>query len=108
MKKLSSLFAIALLIFSSHKLAADTPSTHGMLLFGDRVTYASHLPMFHAPHDYQLIMKLKFSDQAPSETLRLYEEAKEEEPSLFTLVPERMDLSEVVSGQRTEFSAVIY
>lgn len=35
----------------------ERPSTHGMLAFGKKKTYFSHLPMFHAPHDYQVIFE---------------------------------------------------
>lgn len=33
----------------------DKPSVHGMTLMGTELIYASHLPMFHTPHDYQII-----------------------------------------------------
>jgi hypothetical protein len=94
---------------------ADRPSVHGMLLFGKQVTYASHLPMFHSPHDYQVILKLELSDVPGSGVLRKYadEKAKMEtarpgEERYFTLVPEVMDLTQVISGKKGSFSAVIY
>jgi hypothetical protein len=36
----------------------DAPEVHGMALFGESTVYASHLPMFHAPHDYQVVLEL--------------------------------------------------
>lgn len=33
-------------------------SVHGMLLFGHDEVFLSHLPMFHRPHDYQVILKV--------------------------------------------------
>ena len=46
------------LLVSGSMANADVPTTHGMLLFGNETVYASHLPMFHSPHDYQLILEL--------------------------------------------------
>lgn len=84
---------------------ADQPSVHGMLLFGNKVTYASHLPMFHAPHDYQVILKLSLSG---GKALAGYEIIKKDSKSIFTLVPETMDLTKIISGEKTTFSALIY
>jgi glyoxylase-like metal-dependent hydrolase (beta-lactamase superfamily II) len=45
------------------KPSADKPSGHGMLVVGHDDVYLSHLPMFHGPHDYQLIFKAKLAPQ---------------------------------------------
>ena len=83
-----------------------------MLLFGDRVSYASHLPMFHNPHNDQLILKLQLSDVPSRSTqtppLMAYTEAKARGETLFTLEPELMDLSQVMQGSRTFFAANLY
>ncbi len=96
-------------LMSGTMAKADVPSVHGMLLFGDKVTYASHLPMFHAPHDYQVILKLNLEDHPThSRTLQLYEKAKADGETFFTLVPEKMDLSKIVSGEKKQFNAHIF
>lgn len=87
---------------------ADIPSIHGMLLFGQNKHYASHLPMFHAPHDYQLIMELDMVNPPRSQTLESYELLKSQGETLFTLVPQRMDLSKIISGEIESFTANIY
>jgi hypothetical protein len=79
-----------------------------MLLFGDKVTYASHLPMFHSPHDYQVLLKLRLADKPGANTVALYEEAKKSSTGYFTLVPEPMDLTQIISGSRKTFFAAIY
>jgi hypothetical protein len=81
-----------------------------MLVFGDKVTYASHLPMFHHPHDYQLVMKIEFKAPAGSSplTLSTYEQLKAQGKTLFTIEPEVMDLSKVMSGTITSFEANLY
>lgn len=99
MKKLICMLMLALTWSSGSR--ADQPSVHGMLLFGDKVTYASHLPMFHAPHDYQVILKLSLNDTA-------YDAAKKSSKEIFTLVPEAMDLTKIISGEMKSFKADIY
>ncbi len=105
MRLISSFLALLFLVGSA---AADAPSTHGMLLFGRNVTYASHLPMFHAPHDYQLLLKLKLEAKASPRVLADYEKAKSDGDTLFTIEPERMDLTQVISGKKKSFSANLY
>ncbi|MBF0314854.1 MAG: hypothetical protein HQK50_02040 [Oligoflexia bacterium] len=85
---------------------ADPPATHGMLIFGEDNTYASHLPMFHRPHDYQLLMKVSFN--AAPELLATYEEIKESTSSYFTIAPTPMDLTQVISGRKKSFLATLF
>lgn len=42
----------------------DAPSIHGMLVLGERRLFLSHLPMFHAPHDYQFIAEAELPEEA--------------------------------------------
>jgi hypothetical protein len=107
MKVLASLLFSILLMGTAAR--ADIPSVHGMLVFGgSAATYASHLPMFHAPHDRQVILKIVLMDVPGSQTLALYEGAKNSGKSLFTLEPQVMDLEKVANGTKTEFMAAIY
>jgi len=99
---------VAATLLASSTARADNPAVHGMLLFGDQATYASHLPMFHSPHDYQLILKLALSDQPGFVTLSHYADAKSEGATLLTLVPEVMDLTKLLDGTKTEFAAVVF
>ena len=98
----------SLTLFASAMVRADIPAVHGMLLFGKNATYASHLPMFHSPHDYQLIMKLSLEDLPRSQTLSHYETWKEKGQTLFTLVPEIVDLTQIINGGKTTLNASIY
>jgi hypothetical protein len=105
-KKLNYLFIAAILWSSGSR--ADQPGVHGMLLFGNQSTYVSHLPMFHSPHDYQLLFKVSLRDYPGSKTVEVYKKSKKNTSEYFTLVPEIMDLSEIISGAKTIFSAEIY
>lgn len=71
--------------------ATDTAvGVHGMVLFGGQHgLYASHLPMFHAPHDHQLVLQVALADGTLDRQLR---DILAREPARWTLVPERFDL----------------
>ena len=84
------------------------PSTHGMLLFGNKVTYASHLPMFHKPHNYQLIMKLSLSEAEGGSALTAYQQEKDSGETFFTIMPEAMDLTKVIDKSKTSFQALLF
>jgi hypothetical protein len=63
---------------------------HGMAVFGGREgLYASHLPMFHSPHDSQVLLRFHLADAAADRALR---EALAREPRLWTFDPETFDL----------------
>ena len=71
--------------------AADTAmGGHGMAVFGGREgLYASHLPMFHTPHDSQVLLRFHLADAAADQALR---ETLAREPRLWTFDPETFDL----------------
>jgi hypothetical protein len=74
---------------------AEAPPTsalgaHGMAIFGGRdALYASHLPMFHAPHDSQVLLRFHLKDAAIDPQLR---QALAQKVALWTLDPEEFDL----------------
>ena len=72
--------------------------THGMLLFGDRTLYLSHLPMFDEPHNFQVLLEITYAngDEAPAEQYRRDRQSSGEQ--LYTLVPEKFHLSDLVSS----------
>lgn len=86
-------------------LAASLPATlhaetaiggHGMAVFGGREgLYASHLPMFHAPHDSQILLRFHLADAAAGQALR---QTLAREPRLWTFDPETFDLLRLSPG----------
>lgn len=92
---LAMLFARA----ESPKVIADKSigwGSHGMAVFGGHEgLYASHLPMFHAPHDTQVIIRFHLQDQVIDAQLR---NALAQKPELWTLNPEEFDLLRLASG----------
>ncbi|AUP78024.1 hypothetical protein [Flavivirga eckloniae] len=104
MKKITLIIAYVLFSISTNaqhehaQHSKDKPSTHGMLLFGSEMIYASHLPMFHTPHDYQVILKLTLSNKDKASYLA----DKKEHPNnpTYTIEPERFVLPDMVSDPK--------
>lgn len=87
---------LSLLLLAS-SLAHATPLTwglHGMVLFGGKQgLYASHLPMFHAPHDYQVLLQVHLADPVLDARLR---DLLDGNTALWTLEPERFELARLL------------
>lgn len=96
MKKLLFLFALLLSPFAG--AAGPTFGQHGMALFGGaKGLYASHLPMFHPPHDYQVILRLRIADKSLDGQLRRHLGSK---VALWTLSPEEFDLDRLAPDSK--------
>jgi hypothetical protein len=90
----------ALLTLAGLPLLARAEETamggHGMAVFGGREgLYASHLPMFHTPHDSQVLLRLHLADAAADKALR---ETLARAPKLWTFDPEAFDLLRLSPG----------
>jgi len=84
--------AAALSCAPAARAQAPAPSMgeHGMLLFGGRDgLFLSHLPMFHRPHDTQVVLQVHLADRRHEDELRRELAAR---PRLWTVVPERFEL----------------
>ena len=93
------IFSIFLALAAAVASAANpSMGSHGMLLFGGpEALYASHLPMFHAPHDYQVILQVRLADQTQDAALRRRLGNRTE---LWTLDPEKFELDRLAPGAR--------
>lgn len=84
---------------------SDLPSTHGMLLVGTDVVYLSHLPMFHSPHNYQLI----FEAALPDKVLNRYRaDSKAHPDALYTVAPTRQWVLPAQILEKGEFKLDLY
>jgi hypothetical protein len=89
-------FALAALLPALAIAEETAMGGHGMAVFGGREgLYASHLPMFHAPHDSQVLLRFHLADAAADQALR---EALAREPRLWTFDPEAFDLLRLSPG----------
>ncbi|MDB9786669.1 hypothetical protein OAB57_01065 [Bacteriovoracaceae bacterium] len=113
MKLLSNFKTITLfvtILFSQWGFAqphhmTDAPSVHGMLLFGQDKIYLSHLPMFHNPHDYQVLFEVEISEFAKSKYLQSIENDPSE--SVYTIVPESFVLPDIAKNPKS-FKAQLF
>lgn len=88
--------AFAALLPGVARAAASAMGSHGMAVFGGREgLYASHLPMFHAPHDSQVVLRFRLANVAADRALR---ETLALAPRLWTLDPEPFDLLRLQPG----------
>lgn len=78
-----------------HDVPGPSWGTHGMVLFGGSGgLLASHLPMFHAPHDFQVLLAVRFAEQALDTALR---SALQQSLDLWTIVPEKFELARLAA-----------
>jgi len=70
-----------------------TVGSHGMLLVGGEVLYMSHLPMFMAPHNFQVILEVGVDDAVGS-VLSSHRHVVPEEP-YDTFLPDNFPMSDL-------------
>lgn len=96
---------------ASHSTAPA--AVHGMVLFGENELFASHIPMFMVPHDWQALFKITLSHPTV-DALALYKKARKEAASsaqsqtLFTLRPQAFILPPLLEGKQQSFVASLY
>lgn len=101
---MKKLFFILINSFIFACSAHDHPSVHGMLIVGKSQVYLSHLPMFHSPHNYQVIIEVEFDAMGKQIYLKNLQKSDEK---IYTLVPEVFVLPEIVKNKKS-FLAQIY
>jgi hypothetical protein len=90
------LIPLTLLAAAPAMAAGPTYGEHGMALFGGKAgLYASHLPMFHAPHDYQVVLQVRLADPALDAAVKQRLDGK---TALWTVAPEPFDLDRLRPG----------
>lgn len=102
--------AILLVFISQLTYAEDEPlraldpsymGVHGMVLISQSSTiYASHLPLYHKPHDVQLLYKLETKDLALLQTVR--------DGQLTTIKPQPFNLDRLMRGDKITIIADVY
>jgi len=76
--------------------------SHGMVLIYDEKEgfFASHLPLYSSPHNYQIIYNVK--TDKPDLLIRLLQKG------MVTLLPENFDLSILIKGKRLLIKTAFY
>ncbi len=76
-----------------HGPGAEHPAVHGMLIVGESRVLLSHLPMFHAPHDFQMFLEVSLSAPASDPLKRYLDDRKATQTRIYTWVPKPFVLS---------------
>lgn len=75
---------------------------HGMAVFTDgSAIFASHLPLYRQPHDFQIVYRLAFDDKGAEQQIQQYlnENKRSDGQAVMTLLPEQFDLNELATAQ---------
>lgn len=90
--------------------------THGMVLIkgSNNELIASHLPLYHSPHDYQIIYQIDASN--PQLNQLTFGSAEQDKlitdnlktDDLITILPKPFDLMRLVNKQQVEITADVY
>lgn len=99
--------AIALIKPNIVFASSDRPAIHGMLMIGENTIYLSHLPMFHSPHDYQVIIEVSLNGKGnPTQIYKQDHQLSKE--NVYTLVPDSVFILPDKIQKVESFSATIY
>ncbi len=101
-------FIFAFLSFKLNFAFADMPAIHGMLMFGHQTIYLSHLPMFHSPHDYQVILQVSLASQAGNPQAIYVNDRLRTHERIYTLVPDQAFVLPEVVQKKLSFSATLF
>jgi len=75
--------------------------THGMVLVSHSSTiFAYHLPLYHKPHDVQVLYKLDVKDLALVQLVR--------DAEMVTIKPEEFNLQRLIRGEKLILTADVY
>lgn len=68
----------------------ETMGVHGMLMFGSDAVFLSHLPLYRAPHDWQMILQARLVDEDGADPMAAYvADRRSSGERVYTLEPER-------------------
>lgn len=93
---------------ADHQHGNATAAVHGMVLFGTDTLFASHIPMFSVPHDWQALFEVELSHLSADAKAIYLAAAQNGLQALVTLKPQPFVLPKLLSGEITTFEASIY
>lgn len=73
---------------NGHQHGHDQAAVHGMLIVGGSKILLSHLPMFHSPHDYQILLEVTLREDGGDPTARYLDDRSTSGERIYTWVPE--------------------
>jgi len=97
-----------------HHAHGAAKAVHNMAVIGEHQIFLSHLPMFMAPHDSQVILEAHFVNHGKNvDDVYFADRAANPTARFYTLQPEAFVLQELLQGdsthpQRTHFRATVF
>lgn len=99
MKYILTMISLSMFIMSSAH--STRHGHHGMALFSDgQSLFASHLPLYKSPHDYQLVYHV--------ETDHKKQLIKHLEKDMLTILPQHFNLNTLIEGKSLTINTTIY
>jgi len=78
--------------------AEDHAAVHGMAIAGEQTVVLYHLPLFHSPHNYQVILEATFTKSGSDPQSAYFNDRKRSGAKLYTLEPEPFVLPQLVAA----------
>jgi hypothetical protein len=82
-----------------HEPNPERPAVHGMLMVGEARVLLSHLPMFHAPHDQQIILEASLSAPGFNPQKKYVDDRNATQTRIYTWVPKPFVLSDLLASR---------
>lgn len=109
-----SIYSMFFSVVKSHSNIHQQPSgsrigSHGMVLFTNgKSLFASHMPLYNKPHDYQLIYKVESNfKNTIIDNLKAKLTSNKAEP-LISILPQRFDLNVLIENKPLNIRADVY
>ena len=87
---------------------APPAAVHGMVLFGNDTIYASHIPMYHVPHDWQVLFEVTLSHPMVDAKALYQKQLVRGVQPLITIEPRPFVLPQLINGDIHSFVASLY
>ena len=105
---IASALSISQIGAAAPKIVSPPAAVHGMVLFGSDPIYASHIPMYDGPHDWQALFQVTLSHPTvDAKALYLQQVASGVQP-LITIEPRPFVLTKLLNGEIHSFAASLY
>jgi hypothetical protein len=91
-----------------HEPNPERPAVHGMLMVGEARVLLSHLPMFHAPHNQQIVLEASLSAPSFDPQNKYVEDRSVTQTRIYTWVPKPFVLSDLLAPRPTTMVGTIF
>lgn len=91
-----------------HAPNPERPAVHGMLMVGEARVLLSHLPMFHAPHDWQIVLEARLLASGFDPHKKYVDDRNATKTRIYTWVPKPFVLSDLLASHPAAMVGTIF